>query len=677
MEEPTPCCCLCGIHIARKPLYWNESRWLDQFYVVYTFDPEANARAYLSTDGYRARQNDYIVVDPADPRFNDGRSIRVILMPYNCEDPFRGLSPQGMPPEAWGYPFHSACWKILNSFGTLDRKDLQSVLYLCRSAPKQLGMLNWGHDYRGQAKHCLQVAPGEENFLIRSRRPDPEANPYEIVELKQIFDDHESDESINNVPESAPLPEIHRATAPDNLLRFHIDILLELADHLTLPEVAVMKQSSRVFANLVLPSRFWKNRFRPGGEYDCIFEYRKYTGAKWESIYRAVNALRSDRRTRNALKLRRHVWELSFPMHQLLQSMREITCDGYHVQSMFEPHEMPAEVLDLMTWTTVSRKLNPPLKAFQTGCRFFHDRVQALPSNLSAVSVSTVQIFERRYVSGLRFTDGNNNDLTIGFQHPSQEDLLAQQTTSLQIKGFDVALDQHGVRGICILFCDGTQSHWAGEHENIPKRKLQTYAEDDPITHLRGGFDAAKLVTIGINRDPRSWEPTMSALWYPEIPAPDLLFPGLHSTMNNPFRPRSSVEQDLPACFALFPNGDSSKLRRIIVKHRVHSKDVLKIEYVHMSSRDKSKSELGYRRPGRGCSTDYDTDRVYSQNFFIDGPGGERIESFSTLWTHALVGFEIKTNKGRTAAFTGGTVVGFWATMETDSGFTAMGPVLR
>ncbi|KAF5261425.1 hypothetical protein FOXYS1_7877 [Fusarium oxysporum] len=182
--------------------------------------------------------------------------------------------------------------------------------------------------------------------------------------------------------------------------------------------------------------------------------------------------------------------------------------------------------------------------------------------------------------------------------------LPSHTATSIQMKGFDAAFDQHGVRGIRILFGDDTQSHWA-------------------------------------------WEPS------------------------------SSVEQDLPACFALFPNGDPSKLRRIIVKHRVHSKDVLKIEYVNMASIDKSQSELGYRRAGGRYSTEYDTNRIYVQSFLIDGPGGERIESFSTLWTHALVGFEIKTNRGRTAAFTGGTVVGFWATMETDPGFTAMGPVLR
>ncbi|KAG6995342.1 hypothetical protein FocnCong_v016691 [Fusarium oxysporum f. sp. conglutinans] len=342
-------------------------------------------------------------------------------------------------------------------------------------------------------------------------------------------------------------------------------------------------------------------------------------------------------------------------MYKLLQSMRQTTCDGHRVQSMFEPDAMPAELLDQKSWTNVSRTLSPPGKLFQRGCRFFYTRMLVLPSNLSAVYVSTIDIFERRYVSGLRFSDGSSKDFTIGFQHPRQEELLVQQATSIQIKGFDVAFDQHGVRGICILFGDGTQSYWAGEYENIPKRRVQGYAEEDTVTHLMGGFDAAKLVIIAINRDPPSWEPSMSTLWYPEIPTPDLLFPGLDATINNPFRPSSSVEQDLPACFALFPNGDLSKLRRIIVKHRVHSKDVLKIEYVNMASIDKSQSELGYRRAGERYSTEYDTNRIYVQSFLIDGPGGERIESFSTLWTHALVGFEIKTNRGRTAAFTGGT----------------------
>ncbi|ENH65750.1 hypothetical protein FOPG_14422 [Fusarium oxysporum f. sp. conglutinans race 2 54008] len=296
MEEIDPCCCLCGIYIALTPSNRSRSLWLDQFYVVYTFDREANARAYLSTDGFRASRHHYIVVDPADYRFNDGRSIRVILMPYDCENPFRGPLPPGMLPEAWGYPFHAACWKILNTFGTVDQKDLQSILNLCHSAPKQLGMLNWGHDYRGQACHRLHVAPGEENFLTWSYRRDPDANPYSIVELTQIFDKLASN-TFNNFTESEPLPKLHRFTVRDPFLRLPADILLELANHLTLTEVTLMKRSSRAFTNLVLPSRFWKNRFRLGREFDCIFEAKKHTGGNWESIYRATNTLKSDRKT--------------------------------------------------------------------------------------------------------------------------------------------------------------------------------------------------------------------------------------------------------------------------------------------------------------------------------------------------------------------------------------------
>ncbi|KAL9563616.1 hypothetical protein ACKAV7_012284 [Fusarium commune] len=307
MEKPDPCCCLCGIYIALTPSNWSRSLWLDQFYVVCTFDREANACAYLSTDGFRARRHDYIVADPADYRFNDGRSIRVILMPYNCERPLKGPLPPSMLPKAWGYPFHSACWKILNTFGTVDQEDLQSILNLCRSAPKQLGILNWGHGYRGQASHRLHVAPGEENFLTWSHRRNPEANPYSIVELTQIFDNHASNTFNSNFPESEPLPMLHRVIVRDPFPRLPADILLELANHLTLSELTLMKQSSRAFTNLVLPSRFWKSRFRLGREFNCIFEAKQHIGGNWESIYRAINTLKSDRKTRNALQLRRHV----------------------------------------------------------------------------------------------------------------------------------------------------------------------------------------------------------------------------------------------------------------------------------------------------------------------------------------------------------------------------------
>ncbi|KAF9761281.1 hypothetical protein IL306_003881 [Fusarium sp. DS 682] len=528
-------------------------------------------------------------------------------------------------------------------------------------------------------------------------------NPCSIVELMQIFDSHTSNTAEVNFPKINPLPRLHQVTAPDPFTELPTDILLALADHLTLPELTLMKQSSRAFNNLELPSRFWRKRFRLGREFDYIFEARDYSGGKWESICRDINDSKSNGMVRYSLHLRRHIWDLCFPMRQVLEAMRYKTCDGSPVKSTFEPEALPDTLPEPKIWNTIDRALKLPNKMFERGSRVLYDRMLALPSMLCAVYVSKVELFGRRYVSGLRFRDGDGKDLTIGFQHPDHEELLAQEANGLRIKGFDAAFDQRGVKGLCMLLDDGTRSDWVGEYKDIPKKRVRVGGEENRVSHFKGGFDAAKLVSISINaasiysRDPSGClDQGRGPLWYPEIPSPDLIFPYVSTTLTHRSTRRSVVDQDLPVCFRLFGDGDPSMLSKITVRHRVHDKYTLKMESVTMTSTDQSEVELGFRRTDGRYSKDYDINHEHEESFDIDGPGGERIESMRTLWSDDLVGFEMKTNRGRAVKFTGGsdvdvdrevelstfnakgrTVVGFWATMETDLGFMVFGLVLR
>ncbi|KAF4339888.1 hypothetical protein FBEOM_6186 [Fusarium beomiforme] len=665
---------------------------------------QANARAYLSTSGRRRGQSDHITVDPSDMKHKDKKTIRVNLMPYDFTDPSQYPFVSDITPDAWGYPFHSACWKILTIIGPIDQEDLQSILNLCRSVPKQMGMLNWGHEYGGRAKHHLNVAPGEENFLISSPVVvGMDINPCSIVELMQIFDSLMSNKTEDDFPTIHPLLKLHQVTAHDPFTDLPTDILLALADHLTLPELTLMKQSSRAFTNLELPSRFWRKRFRLGREFDYIFEAQDYSGGKWESICRDINASKSNGMVRYSLHIRRHIWDLCFPMRQVLGAMRYNTCDGTPVKSIFEPEALPDALPEGKGWITVDRARKFPGEIFERGSRVIYDRMVVLPRKLCAVYVSTIQLFGRHYVSGLRFRDRDGMYLNVGFQHPEQELLLAQEDSGLQIQGFDVAFDQRGVKGLSMLLGDGTQSDWVGEYKNIPKKRLQISSGEDGVSHFKGGFDAAKLVAISINEASSyladlqaSPEQGIRALWYPEIPSPDLIFPCISTALSHNSNHSSVVDQDLPVCFRLFGDGDPGILSQITVRHRVHDKYTLKMESITMISADKSEAELGFRRTDGRYSKDYDINHEHEESFDIDGPGGERIENVRTCWSYGLfVGFELKTNRDRTVKFTGGSdheddwedgstfnaggrkVVGFWAQMETDPGFLLFGPVIR
>ncbi|KAM0290584.1 hypothetical protein ACHAO9_004944 [Fusarium lateritium] len=560
-------------------------------------------------------------------------------------------------------------------------------------------MLNFGHEYGGRARFDLAVAPGEENLLTSSPVVlGMDINPCNIVELWQIFDSSTRELPHDEMPKIEPLAKIYQ---PDTFAILPTDILLALADELTLPEVSLLKQASRTFANLDLPNWFWKRRFLPGREFDYIFEAQDYSGGNWESICRAINAAKSSGTVRYTLHLRRHIWNLCQPLDQALQSMRQVTCEGNPVRSAYEQDAPPEEI----SWVTVSRTEKPPGQLRERGSRTIYERVIEIPTEACSIHASTVKVFGVSYISGLRIQDDVGGCSLHGFQHPQNETLLAETQGGLQILGFDVALDQRGVRGLALVPHVGAKSSWVGDFRNVPKRMLRSYpCSSEVVSLLKGKFDATKLVEFSVNDSASIDENTlcpaqgMSKLWYPDLPEFGLSFPRSNEALSQSNRSDSAIDQDLPLCFKLFGGSNPERLTKITVRHRVHEEDMLKIESVSMKSTGNQKEvELGFRRTDDRYSKHYDLNHDHEESFIIDGSGGERIESVETWWLEErLVGFTLNTNLDRSATFAGGldvhkhkevrsfvtraagsTVVGFWATMETEAGYVGFGLVLR
>ncbi|KAH7241521.1 hypothetical protein BKA59DRAFT_478748 [Fusarium tricinctum] len=693
-------CCLCGSAILGE---FEMPLWMCQFHTVYATDTDANAKAYLSTSGRRRGSSDVINIELSDRKIhNNKRTLEVNLIPYALTNFSQNSFLVDIGPDAWGYPFHSACWKLLTNYRCVDQEDLQSLLNLCRSQPIQAGMLNFGHEYGGRARFDLAVAPGEENFLTSSPIVlGMDVNPCNIVELWQIFDSsaHDAPEPPRHeMPKIEPFAKIYQ---PDTFAVLPTDILLALVDHLTLPELSLVKQASRTFANLELPNWFWKRRFLPGREFDYIFEAQDYSGGNWESICKAINAAKSNGTVRYTLHLRRHIWNLCTPLDQTLRVMRQVGCEGNPVRSAYEQDAPPEEI----SWVTVGRTEKSPAQLRARGSRIIYERVLEVPAETCTIYASTVKVFGVSYISGLRIQDDTGRSRLLGFQHPQDETVLAEGKGGMRILGFDVALDQRGVRGLALVLHTGGKSSWVGDFKNVPKRMLRSYScRSEVVSLLKGKFDATKLVAFSVNdaapidESALYHERRMPKLWYPDLPEFGLSFPGSNKALSQSNRSDSAIDQDLPLCFKLFGGSNPERLTEIKVRHRIHEEDMLKIESVSMKSTDdKEHAELGFRRTDDRYSKYYDLNHEHEESLVIDGPGGERVESVKTWWLEErLVGFTLDTNRDRSATFVGGLdvdkhkeirmsvthaeerkVVGFWATMETEAGFVDFGLVLR
>lgn len=347
-------------------------------------------------------------------------------------------------------------------------------------------MLNFGHIYGGRARFDLAVAPGEENLLTSSPVVlGMDVNPCNIVELWQIFESYASEPPLEIMPKIEPFAKIYQ---PDTFATLPTDILLALVDHLTLPELSLLKQASRTFANLELPSWFWRRRFLPGREFDYIFEAQDYSGGNWESICKAINAAKSNGTVRYTLHLRRHIWNLCSPLDQTLRVMRQVSCEGNPVRSAYEQDAPPEEI----SWVTVGRTEKAPSQLRERGSRTIYERVLEIPTETCSIYTSTVEVFGVTYVSGLRIQDDIGRSFLLGFQHPQSETLLAKRQGEMRILGFDVALDQRGVRGLALVLHTGRRSDWVGDFKDIPKRMLRSYScRSEVVSLLKGKFDVS------------------------------------------------------------------------------------------------------------------------------------------------------------------------------------------
>ncbi|OBS25345.1 hypothetical protein FPOA_05878 [Fusarium poae] len=255
--------------------------------IVYATVFEPDAKAYLSIAGRREDDDDIIDVHPSDIACHGKETLRINLMP----GVYRQLSLDWRAPltlyttdmslEAWGYPFHSACWKMLTAFRPITQQDLQTLLKLGRAMPKQKGMVNWGHDYGGRARQRHAVAPGEESILLA---PVFIANynidPGDIKVFHHIFENHGQVSSQYN---DRPAIKLRQVTLSDTFAKFPNEILFLIVEHLTLDDVTLLKQASRTIANLELPAGFWRNMFQAGQTFDYIIEAQQYSQVAWRS----------------------------------------------------------------------------------------------------------------------------------------------------------------------------------------------------------------------------------------------------------------------------------------------------------------------------------------------------------------------------------------------------------
>ncbi|PGH21382.1 hypothetical protein AJ80_03299 [Polytolypa hystricis UAMH7299] len=182
--------------------------------------------------------------------------------------------------------------------------------------------------------------------------------------------------------------------------------------------------------------------------------------------------------------------------------------------------------------------------------------------------------------------------------------------------GFILAVWPKGIHGLRIVTASESLTPWIGSHDQCPKsRRLVT---DGPLTALEAGFDGFKIVSLAVGEEStfRSLSNDHGslrnrALWFPEIPSPDLCLGETCVTGQNP-----TVTECQPLCWVCF-GGPGGNYLRSLEGITIPSRGQLEWIQFHYPPPDLNAVNLSRGRPNpAGVSW-----------FAIDGEGGEIIES--------------------------------------------------
>lgn len=259
--------------------------------------------------------------------------------------------------------------------------------------------------------------------------------------------------------------------------------------HLPSRDVTRLRLASRSFANVVLSEFFWRSRFFPGREFHHVIEAHEPSRLRrgsWRQIFESVKALQ----TTEAMVERRRIWHLGLELHGILQTLRDVRCEGTAIRSVFESNARPEPCH--VAWVTASRALKVPSEIFSAGSRCLFERELKLPppEQSMGIFVSTVDLFDRRYISGITVLDQEGRSFTLGYRYEKRETLVVQTDAKHRLTGFCLAQDQRGIRGLAVIFQAERVSQWVGEHRDLPKRRLLTNNTGlNPVETLKGGFD--------------------------------------------------------------------------------------------------------------------------------------------------------------------------------------------
>ncbi|KAJ4247771.1 hypothetical protein NW762_012980 [Fusarium torreyae] len=262
--------------------------------------------------------------------------------------------------------------------------------------------------------------------------------------------------------------------------------------HLNSVDTRALKISSPVCDSIVLSSQFWRSRFWPGRDFPHYFDVddKALSLEKWRNLWLVVRKLDGMR----FMSDRKRVYKQSDKLRQLImQRISAPVCCGMPVESFSEPEAAKPG----REWIKASAKLCKPKDWFKASARALWKRDAPIPPSFTLIHVSWLIVNGKKYISGIRIGQDGAPETKLGYVRSSQETLIGWEGYSghcgqEDVIGFDLAIDESGIRGLAVLSSSKGISKWVGDTLDIPKSRLlltDNRTLQPPVKNIRAKFD--------------------------------------------------------------------------------------------------------------------------------------------------------------------------------------------
>ncbi|EFY97487.2 F-box domain-containing protein [Metarhizium robertsii ARSEF 23] len=509
-----------------------------------------------------------------------------------------------------GFPFHEACWSLLDMVYSPEPIPCRTLFQICQSLPcpfTEAG-LSWGHSFGGlitvKNQDCY---PWEHRFVDRDEDlalfEVARHDPCRVPEIRLL---------PLEAPKTPQFPSTAQAKSivPNCFTTLPREICLEIASHLPTVDAFSARRAVRSFIPIFNSNQFWASRFRAGADRCWLFESREWDKTSdWRWLYHRTNTAHRDEGMQN----RERVWKL------IQQVWRTVCLRGNDLPVL------PLARSNLVSpgwlhWSEATGDLDKqtstePGYGFGEGCRLFHELQTSLPSHLDQIAFSVIQLGDLEYIAGMRLIPKSGQEIQLGYRTEGNE--LVLKVPFLQ--GFNLAVGSRGIQGIQCVLEGRPTSPWVGCTHEAPKTKR--LAVSGPIAAIKAGFDSLKglkMVSLAVaecipkNDTTKRHSLRDSAFWYPRIPGNNLHLNDDYFTA----RPTSTARYQ-PLCWTMFGGPRGSHLRSLTGMSVTSLGTLRGIEF-HFNAENVPAAS---RRLGRYKPSEY----AKVMHFDIDGPGGEFI----------------------------------------------------